>query len=171
MRDVLIASAILGLLVGALFVLNRKSGTKEKDEVDAEAPRNVEKSRAHSEAEAAKDAPLSPAEEEEAADLVAFLDEIGTGEQRMVFAFDVDPLTAPIPEDRAVAEPDVFNDVTANWLSMFTWTPAPAAALPLSSVQISEPAPADPLALETFTTGWSRSEMDAILAKGKAAAR
>lgn len=167
MADALIALSILALLgVGAALLL-RKSGTEVKDERDPEQPRNVERGRAHSEAEASKDEPLSPAEQEEAADLVAFLDEIGTGELPLVLAFDADPLTAPIPEDRAVADPDLFDEVTAGWLSLFTWTPATDTALPFSSVQISEPAP---LELEGFTASWTRAEMDAILAKGKAGA-
>lgn len=167
MADFLIALGIAVLLGVGVYVLMPKSGTKEKDERDPEAPRNVEKGRAHSEAEAAKDVPLSLADAEEAAELVAWVEEIGTGEQPLIVAFDADPLAAPIPEDRAVAEPDLFNDVTAGWLSMFTWTAAPDAVVPFSSVQISEPAP---LELDSFTTSWTRAEMDAILAKGKAGA-
>lgn len=166
MADFLIALSILILLgVGATLVV-RKSGTEVKDERDPEQPRNVERGHARSEAEAAKDEPLSPAEQEEAAELVAFLDEIGTDEFPML-AFDVDPLTAPIPDDRAVADPSLFDEVTAGWLSLFTWTLPAEPAVSFSSVQISEPAP---LELDSFTTGWTRSEMDAILARGKAGA-
>lgn len=166
MSDFLIALSILILLGVGVTLVVRKGGTKVKDERDPEQPRNVDRGHARSEAEAAKDEPLSPAEQEEAAELVAFLDEIGTDEFPML-PFDVDPLTAPIPEDRGYAEPDLFNDVTAGWLSMFTWTAPTDAVVPFSSVQISEPAP---LELDGFTASWTRAEMDAILAKGKAGA-
>jgi hypothetical protein len=151
-----------------LTLLVRKNAAKQRDERDPEQPRNVERGRAHSEAEAAKDVPLSEAEEEDAAELVAFLDKIGTGEQLLVLAFDADPLSAPIPEDRSYAEPDLWNDVTASWLSRFTWTLPTEPAVPFSSVQVSEPAPLD---VESFTTGWTRAEIAEILAKGKAGAR
>ena len=167
MADVLIALGFLVLLGVGVTLVVRKSGTKVKDERDPEQPRNVDRGHARSEAEAARDEPLSPAEEEEAAELVAFLDEIGTGEFP-VLAFDIDPLTAPIPDDRAVADPDLFDEVTAALLlSRFTWTLPAEPAVPFSSVQISEPAP---LELDSFTTGWTRAEMDAILARGKAGA-
>jgi len=169
MSDFLIALGILVLLGVGMYVVDRvcKSGTEVKDERDPEQPRNVDRGHARSEAEAARDEPLSPAEEEEAAELVAFLDEIGTGELPLVLAFDADPLSAPIPDDRPVAEPDLWNDVTASWLSRFTWTLPAEPAVPFSSVQIPEPAP---LELEGFTASWTRAEMDAILAKGKAGA-
>jgi hypothetical protein len=167
MADVLIAIGILVLLgVGvAVAVRVRKSGTEVKDERDPEQPRNVDRGHARSEAEAARDEPLSQAEEEEAAELVAYFEEIGTGEQLMVMAFDIDPLAAPIPDDRPVAEPDLWNDVTAGWLSRFTWTHPTEPAVPLTSVPLSEPEPFEP---EGFTTGWTKAEMAAILARGKA---
>lgn len=168
MSNALISLGILILLGVGVALVVRKSGTKEKDERDPEAPRNVERGHARSEAEAAKDEPLSPADAEEAAELVAWVEEIGTGEQRLVLAFDADPLAAPIPDDRAVAEPDLFNDVTAGWLSMFTWTAPTDAVVPFSSVQIPEP---EALELESFTRGWSKDEIADILARGKAAAR
>ena len=167
MRDFVIALAILILLgVGVTMVVRVRSTAAPKDERDPEQPRNVERGHARSEAEAAKDEPLSPADAVEAAELVEFLAEIGTGEQPLVIAFDADPLAAPIPDDR-YAEPDLFHDVTASWLSRFIW-PLPAEpAVPLSSVQISEPAPLD---IEGFTTGWTKAEIAEILAKGKAGA-
>lgn len=169
MADFLIALGILVLLgVGAAVVVRvRKNGTEVKDQRDPEQPRNVERMRAASEAEAAKDEPLSPADAEEAAELVAWVEEIGTGEQFLVLAFDADPLSAPIPEDLGFAEPDTFHEVTAGWLSQFTWSLPAEPATPLSSVKVIEP---DPLLLESFTTGWSRDEIAAILAKGKAGA-
>lgn len=169
MANTLIAFGILVLLGVAVYAVDRvrKSGTEVKDQRDPEQPRNIEKGRAHSEAEAAKDEPLSPADAEEAAELCAWVEEIGTGEQFLVLAFDADPLSAPIPDDRLVDQLDLWDDVAANLLSRFTWTLPAEPAVPFSSVQISEPAP---LELDSFTTGWTRSEMDAILAKGKAGA-
>lgn len=168
MADLLIALGILALLGVGVYVVVRKSGTEPKDERDPEQPRNVERGHARSEAEAAKDEPLSPAEQEEAADLVAFLDEIGTGEQPLVLAFDADPLSAPIPEDRAVADPCLFDEVTAGWLSLFTWTLPADPAVPFSSVQISEPAP---LELESFTGTWTTGELAKLIDAAKAGAK
>lgn len=167
MTDFLIALGILVLLGVAVRVAVRvrKSGTgDEHRDTPADRPHP---DRVAYEAEVAKAEHdvLSAAEEAEVAELHAFVEEIGTGEQFLVLAFDVDPLTAPIPDDR-YAEPDTFHEVTANWLSQFTWTLPAEPAVPFSSVQVSEP---DPLELETFTTGWSRAQMAAILAKGKAA--
>jgi hypothetical protein len=162
MANTLIALGILALLGAAVTVYVRKSGTEVKDERDPEQPRNVDRGHARSEAEASRDEPLTPAEEEEAAELVAFIEEIGTGEQLLVMAFDIDPLAAPIPDDRPVAEPDLWNDVFADRLSRFTWTLPAEPAVPFSSVQISEPAP---LELDSFTTGWTRAQLDDILSR------
>lgn len=169
MSDFLIALGILALLGVGVYVVDRvrKSGTEVKDERDPEQPRNVERGHARSEAEAAKDEPLSPAEAEEAAELVAFLDEIGTGEQPLVLAFDADPLTAPIPDDRAVADPDLFDEVTAGWLSLFTWTPVTDPVVPFSSVQISEPEPFESM---SFTKGWTTADVERMVAEAKAGA-
>ena len=168
MADFLIALSILILLGAAVYVAERvrKSGTEDE-------PRDAPADRPHPdrvayEAEVAKAETkhLPPAEEAVVAELHAFFEEIGTDEFP-VLAFDVDPLTAPIPEDRAVADPSLFDEVTAGWLSLFTWTLPAEPATSISSVQISEP---EPLELDSFTTGWTRAEMDAILAKGKAGA-
>lgn len=86
-------------------------------------------------------APLSEADVVAAAPLVAFVEKISTGEQLLVLAFDTDPLATPIPEDRHVADPALFNDVTAEWLSLFTWPPT--APLSLSSLPLLEPEPKD----------------------------
>lgn len=158
---------LLGAGVG-LSLIARKNGAEPQDERDPEQPRNVERGRAHSEAEAAKDVPLSEAEAEQAADLVAFLDEIGTGEHPLVLAFDADPLSAPIPEERRVAGAELFDDVTANWLSMFTWMLPTDPAVPIASVQVPEP---EDLELESFTTGWTRAEIADILANHAAGTR
>lgn len=169
MPDLLIALGILALLGVGVYVVQRvrKSGTEVKDERDPEQPRNVDRGHARSEAEAAKDEPLSPAEEEEAAELVAYFEEIGTGEQLMVMAFDVDPLSAPIPEDRTVSEPDLFDEVTAGWLSLFTWTPVTDPVVPFSSVQISEPEPFESMG---FTQGWTTADVERMVAEAKAGA-
>lgn len=170
MPDFLIALGILVLLgVGvAVTVYWRKNGTEdEQRDTPADRPHP---DRVAYEAEVAKAEHLPPAEEAEVAELHAFFEEIGTGEQFLVLAFDADPLSAPIPDDRTYAEPDLWNDVFADRLSLFTWTLPAEPAVSFSSVQVSEPPPPSPLALESFTTGWTRSEMDAILAKGKAGA-
>ncbi len=146
--NALIAFGVLTLLGVGVYLLKFKSGTEEKDERDPEAPRNVERGHARSEAEAARNEPLSPADAEQAAELVEFLAEIGTGEFP-VLAFDLDPLTAPIPEGRAVADLDFFDEVNAGRLSLFTWTPPTEPAVPFASVQISEP---EAWHLESFTT-------------------
>lgn len=169
MANTLIALGILVLLGVGVYVADRvrKSGTEVKDQRDPEQPRNVERGHARSEAEAAKDEPLSPADEEEAAELVAWVEEIGTGEQFLVLAFDADPLSAPIPDDRLVDRLDLWDDVAANLLSRFTWTLPSEPAVPFSSVQISEP---EPFELESFTRGWTRAQIEDMVAGAKAEA-
>jgi len=169
MSDFLIALGILVLLgVGVTVAVRvRKGGTEEhRRAAPADRPHP---DRVAYEAEVAKAETknLPPAEEAEVAELHAFFEEIGTGEQFLVLAFDADPLFAPIPDDRAVADPTLFDDVTANWLSLFTWTLPAEPAVPFASVQISEP---PPLELESFTTGWTKDEIADILARGKAGA-
>jgi len=151
-------------LLGAVLRLWHRFATigiKKADERDPEAPRDLDRGHARSEAEAAKEDALSAADAAEVAELHEYFQEIGTGELPIIQAFDIDPLGAPIPADLPVAEPALFDDVTAHWLSLFTWT-APADTVPLSSVQVPEP---DPLELDGFTTGWTKSEMAALVAE------
>lgn len=124
MRDFLISLTVLGAGGYGLWLMLRNGGTKKvKDEVDPEAPRFIERRRAASEAAAAADVVLSEAEVAEVAELHEYFQEIGTGEQFLVLAFDADPLSAPIPDDRAQAEPALFEDVWKERLSLFTWSP------------------------------------------------
>lgn len=155
-----VAVAVLGagLLAYVLVMARRRTMTG-----DMEAPMDLERHRAKSEAEMA--APVSEADDEDAAELVAYVEKIGTGELPLVVAFDADPLGAPIPEDRYITEPEHFNDVTAHWLSLFTWSPS--STVPLTSVQVSEPPPFE---LESFTQGWTTADVERMVAEAKAEA-
>lgn len=167
MRDFLISLTVLGAGGYGLWLMLRNGGTKKvKDEVDPEAPRFIERRRAASEAAAAADVVLSEAEVAEVAELHEYFQEIGTGEQFLVLAFDADPLSAPIPDDRAQAEPALFEDVWKERLSLFTWSP-PTSAVPLVSVQVPEP---ESFELESFTRGWKRSDIERMVAEAKAGA-
>ncbi len=163
MADKLLFAAVVlgaGVLAYLLVLARRKTFAG-----DMAAPMDLEKARAGSEAEMT--APISKADAAAAAPLIAFVKEIGTGEQRLVSAFDADPLSAPIPEGRHVAEPALFNHVTAEWLSLFTWSPR-AAALPISSVHVPEP---EPLELESFSVEWTTGDIARMVAEATAAAR
>jgi hypothetical protein len=157
---VLIVASILTLGVGALIAADalRRPG----DERDLEAT-HTPLTRADYEAEAA--APVSDVDEAAAAPLLAYVEEIGTGEFPAL-AFDADPLGAPIPETVKPADPALFNASAAAWL-LPAWPTAPS--MPLSSVQLSEPEPFEP---ESFTRGWTREQLAQVLAaQGKATVR
>lgn len=162
MTTFLLAAGFLALGIGALIAFDalRRPG----DERDPEQPHNP-RTRKHYEAETA--APLSQADVEAAAPLVAFVEEIGTGELPDL-AFDIDPLAAPIPVGHRVAEPAFFHDVTADWLSAFAWPTSPAPAVPFTSVQVSEP---DPYVAMSFTQDiWKAADLERMVAQEKAEA-
>lgn len=163
-----IALLILGgLVLGWKLVRRaRKGGTDTKDEIDPEAPRNLERRRAASEAAAAADRVLSQHDEAEVAELHEYFQEIGTGEFPAL-AFLADPLGAPIPEDHTYASPVDFNEVWAGRLSLFVWPTTPAALVPLSSVQVPDP---DPFELESFTGSWTAADVARMVAEAKAEA-
>lgn len=160
MAELLIGPAIL-LLIGFGSLITRPRKTMAGD---MDAPINVERGRARS--EAAMAAPVSDADEEAAAPLVAYVEKIGTGEFPSL-AFAADPLGAPIPDGHLVADPAFFHDVTADWLSAFAWPTSPAPVVPFSSVQVVEP---DPLELEGPTGVFSKDWIDRIIAEAKAEA-
>jgi hypothetical protein len=115
---------------------------------------------------------LSARDEAEVAAAETYLEKIRTGELALVpggvWAFEADPLAAPIPEGHAIAEAELFAGVTANWLSAFTWEASPETKIPLASVQVSEP---DPLELDSPTGFFPKGWLDGVLADYKAGAR
>lgn len=157
MTTFLIAAGFLALGIGALIAFDalRRPG----DERDPEQPHNP---RTRADYVAATAAPLSEADKEAAAPLVAFVEEIGTDELPDL-AFDIDPLAAPIPVGYRVAEAAFFHDVTADWLSAFAWPTSPAPVVPFSSVQVVEP---DPFELEGPTGVFSRDWIEKAMAGG-----
>lgn len=162
MADWLLLLGATALVLFGVVVLRRPRKTLDGDMF---APMDVEKGRAKSEAKAA--APVSEADEEAAAPYVAYVEAVGTNEFPTL-AFDADPLGAPIPDGYQAAEPAFFKDTTADWLSAFTWAPDAEPPVPLASVQIPEPQPFD---LESFTTGWTRDDVERMVAKAKAGTR
>ncbi len=160
MRDFLIALAILGgALLCYILVKPRKVLAGEMD-----APIDIERQRAKS--EAAMAAPITEEDEEEAAPLVAYVEEIGSGEFPSL-AFDADPLGERIPDGYVMEEEAFFHHLAATRLSAFTWAAAPGTTVALSSVQVVEPAP---LELESFTASWTAVEVARMVAKAKAEA-
>lgn len=161
MTAILIVTGLLVLGVGSVIAADalRRPG----DERDPEQPHNP-LTRADYEAEAA--APVSEVDEAAAAPLLAYVEEVGTGEFPSL-AFDADPLGAPIPDDHHPAEPAFFVEAVAGRFShQFSAWPA-APALPLSSVQVPDP---DPFEAEGFTRGWTREQLAAVLAQAEAKA-
>lgn len=154
------AAAIL-VLLGGVYVLTRPRKTMAGD---MDAPMDLERNRARSEAEMA--APVSDADEEAAAPLVAYVEEIGTGEFPSL-AFDADPLGAPIPDGHLVEAEAFFHDLFADKISAFTWVAADRTTVALSSVQVVEPPPLD---LDSFTQSWTRADIVRMVAKAKAEA-
>lgn len=162
MTTILIVTALLVLGVGSVIAADalRRPG----DERDPEQVHNADRGRANSEAAAA--AEVSDVDELAAAPLLAYVEEIGTGEFPAL-AFDADPLGAPIPDDHHPAEPAFFVEAVAGRFShQFSAWPA-APALPLSSVQVPDP---DPFEVEGFTRGWTREQLAAVLAQAEAKA-
>jgi hypothetical protein len=151
---VAIVAGIVTLGIGALIAADalRRPG----DERDLEAT-HTPLTRADYEAETA--APVSDQDEAAAAPLLAYVEEIGSGEFPAL-AFLVDPLSAPLPDDVPHADPALFNASAAAWL-LPAWPTAPT--VPLSSVQVCEP---DPLNLEGPTAVWSRDWITNVLAGG-----
>lgn len=155
MADWLLILAGAALVFFGVVVLRRPRKTLAGD---MDTPMDVERQRAKSEAQMA--APVSEADEEAAAPYVAYVEEIGT-EEFPTLAFDADPLGAPIPEGHLVAEPEFFTAVTADWLSVFSWT-APSR-VPLVSVQVAEP---EAVEIEGPTGVFSKDWIDAVMAGG-----
>lgn len=151
---VLGAGVVAWILVGAIARRRTFAG-------DMDTPMRLEHARAKSEAEMA--APVSEAEEEEAAPLVAFVEEIGTDD-----AFNADPLGAPIPEGHQRAEAAEFKSITEEWFAAFAWPASPAPTVSISSVQISEP---DPYDLEGPTGVFPKDWIDRMVAEAKAGAK
>jgi hypothetical protein len=165
MPSLLIAFGILLLAGAGLALYVRKGGTKEvKDEVDPEAPRNVERRRAASEAAATEDRPLSKADAAEADELHDYFQKIGTAEFPAL-AFVADPLGAPIPDDHGLSAPTMFDEAWADKLSLFTWSAASTAPVSLSSVQVSEP---ESWQLEGPTGVFSRDWINQVMARAEA---
>lgn len=159
LRDFLVALAILG--AGVLFyVLVRPRKTLAGD---MDAPMDLDRARARS--EAAMAAPITEADEQAAAPLVAYVEEIGTDEFPDL-AFEVDPLTAPIPDGYRVEGETFFNNLAADRLSAFTWTAAVRETVALSSVQVVEPPVFE---LESFTASWTAADVARMVAEAKAA--
>jgi hypothetical protein len=158
-RDLILMAGGACLIVAALVLLRPRKTLAG----DMDAPMDVERHRAKSEAEMA--APVTEADEEAAAPLVAYVEAVGTNEFPNL-AFDADPLGAPIPEGHLVAEPEFFTAVTADWLSVFSWHPA--SRVPLASVQVAEP---EPVEIEGFTQSWTRADVERMVAKAKAGTR
>jgi hypothetical protein len=185
MREFLIAVTLLGS--GVLFYLLVKPRTIIAGDMDA--PMNVERERAKS--EAAMAAPVSDADEEAAAALVAYVVEIGTDELPLVQpavrrrrvdkppsprqqaairaralapvrAFAADPLAAPIPGQHRAEEPRLFDAEAERWF-------APA----LAATPTFPDLPAEPPAwhLESFTQGWTKADVARMVAEQKASAR
>jgi hypothetical protein len=140
-----------------LFVIVADALRRPGDERDPEQPHNADRARSSSEAAAA--APISDVDEQAAAPLLAYVEEIGSGEFPAL-AFDADPLGAPIPETVQHADPALFNVSAAAWL-LPAWPTAPT--VPLSSVQVAEP---DPLLLDGPTVVWTQDWIAQVLAGG-----
>jgi hypothetical protein len=180
MPSLLIALGILLLSGAGLALYVRKGGTKEvKDEVDPEAPRNVERGTAASEAAARAPAhsPLSEADAVAVAELHEYYQEIGTTEipvvqrvrrrhgyrkqsrkqrqalrRRALDGFATDPLAAAIPGRHRVEEPVMFAASVERWF---------APQLYISASAFPEP-PAEPEALPPldFTGEWAAGTFD-----------
>lgn len=161
MRDVILITAG-GLIIFAAIVLLRPRKTLAGE---MDAPINIERERAKS--EAAMAAPVSAADEQDAAPYVAYVEEIGTGEFPNL-AFEVDPLGAPIPDGYQTPELVFFQDTTASWLSAFSWTAAAEPPVPLASVQVAEP---EPFEVMGFTQTWiTAADVQRMAAEAKAGA-
>jgi len=158
MTATLAITAVLILGIGSVIVADafRRPG----DARDPEQPHNP-LTRADYEAETA--APVSEVDEAAASQLLAYVEKVGTGEFPSL-AFAADPLGAPIPADHRFADPTLFNVSAAAWL-LPAWPTAPL--LPLTSVQIADP---DPFDVESFTRGWTREQIAALVANAKAGA-
>lgn len=141
-RQFLLVYAALMLIAVGGWLLTRHPRRTLAGDMDA--PMNVERERAKSEAEMA--APVSDADEEAAAPLVAYVVEIGTDELPIVRppvrrrrvdkppslrqlaaigaraaaparAFAADPLAAPIPGQHRAEEPLLFESEAERWFA------------------------------------------------------
>jgi hypothetical protein len=164
---------VAGLIAVALFALLLLTRPRKVMAGEMEAPMDLERGRAKS--EAAMTAPLSEADATAAAPLVAFVEEIGTDElpivipvrrrkgyrkpvrwqivaarRRVLYGFGADPLAAAIPGRHRVEEPVLFDDQTLRWFSL---------ALPFPEL------PAEPVALPPldFTGEFRRSDLIKML--------
>jgi hypothetical protein len=185
---ILTITAVILLLGGLTWLLLHKPRTIIAGDMDA--PMNVERERAKS--EAAMAAPVSEADLAEAAPLVAYVEEIGTNELPIVrpavrrrrvdkppsarqqaairaralapvHAFAADPLAAPIPGQHRAEEPALFAAEAERWF-------APSLD---EAPRLFPDLPAEPPAwhLESFTQGWTKADVDRMVAKAKAGAR
>lgn len=163
MTAVWIASGVVVLAVVAVVVFDalRRPG----DQRDPEQPSNIERLRPQS--KAAMAAPVSDADEQAAAELVSFVEEVSTGGFPSL-AFDADPLGAPIPDGHVVEAETFFNDLAADRLSAFTWTAAARETVALSSVPVPHVPEVDPFALEGPTGVFGRDWMAQVMAKAEA---
>lgn len=165
MTETLIIAGLLVLAVGSVIVVDALR--RPPDERDPERTRRAVRTRADFEAEVA--IAVSDVDEEAAAPLLAYVEEIGTGEFP-AHAFDADPLGAPIPDGHRFALPADWHDTTADWLACFAWPPTTAPTTPLSSVLVPDvPEPA-PFALEGPTGVFSKDWMDEVMAAAEAKA-
>jgi hypothetical protein len=183
----LIVAGFLALVFGA--VVTADALRRKGDEKDPEQPTFVERDRAKSEANMA--APVTEADEADAAPLVAYVVEIGTDELPLVHppvrrhrvdkppsrqqlavmrnralaparAFDADPLGAPIPGRHRLASPVDFGEQAERW-----FTPA-VEAPPRTFPDL----PAEPAewALGGFTAEWTKADVERMVAEAKAGA-
>lgn len=157
MADWVIVVGVVAVIVAACLMFRPRKTLAG----DMDAPINVEKQRARS--EAAMAAPVSEADAEAAAPLVAFVEKISTDEFPDL-AFDVDPLTAPLPAAHEQEDAALFNGVVAAaWFSQ-AWPTGPS--VPFSSVQVVEPGPPEPFALEGPTGVFSKDWIEQVMAGG-----
>lgn len=149
---------LLGAIV-RLWHRCTKSGIEEMP-----AQHQVDRDRAAYEAEIAKAEreQLSAADEAEIAAFEAF---VNTGELPNL-AFAADPLGENIPDGYVMEPESFFNDLAASRLSAFTWTAASRTTVALSSVQVVEPAPPEPFALEGPTGVFSKDWIEQVMAGG-----
>lgn len=171
---VLLAAALAGLLVYALVWRVLKGGTDKKDELDPDGPHNVDRGHARSEAEAAKDTPLSEADEAEVAAFDAFAEQIRSDEYPIV-----DPLSALTPLDRlwtvsaAVGEDTpLFQEIAAaraDSIADLFGASFPPALESAVLVPLKEPVWTE---FESFTESWGRTAADVarMVARAKAEA-
>lgn len=156
---------------------------------DMDTPMDLDRGRAKSEAKAT--APVTEADQVAAAPLVAFVAEIGTDELPIVRppvrrhhtmrrpsrrqaraarllaarSFAASPLVAMVPDPRRLAGAAEFEAQKLRWFA-----PAIEASARLIPDPPAEPKP-DPWFLESFTQGWTKADVERMVAEAKAGAR